>query len=212
MDLRLTVLATVCVLAQCEVLNLSCKQIKSFVDGHNFRRELLATGRVSGQPAATDMKYMVWDEELANKAAKWASHNNFAHNPDRTIGSGRFDTGENIYMYATSNKSYELQVDSALKAWFNEKKDYTYKQLSLSDFGGGPQTGHYTQMAWAKTTYIGCGVSEYMANGMKNFFVVCNYGPPGNFMGEYPYSTKGDKKDKLNCEEQYCKKKYGSKC
>ncbi|CAG9795272.1 unnamed protein product [Diatraea saccharalis] len=44
---------------QCKILNLSCQQIRSFVDGHNNRRQQLANGKVPGQPAASVMKYMV---------------------------------------------------------------------------------------------------------------------------------------------------------
>lgn len=29
----------------------------------------------------------VWDEELAEKASKWAEKEEFKHNPDRTIGT-----------------------------------------------------------------------------------------------------------------------------
>lgn len=43
----------------CLVLDLSCKQIRAFVDGHNSRRLSLAKGTVSNQPAASEMKYMV---------------------------------------------------------------------------------------------------------------------------------------------------------
>lgn len=41
------------------VLNLSCQQIKAFVDGHNSRRQQLAKGEIEGQPAASEMKFMV---------------------------------------------------------------------------------------------------------------------------------------------------------
>jgi hypothetical protein len=42
------------------VLNLSCPQIKKFVDGHNWRRQQLVKGSIQGQPAASEMKYMVF--------------------------------------------------------------------------------------------------------------------------------------------------------
>nr|WDQ26760.1 venom peptide [Acharia stimulea] len=212
MDLRLVVLAVACILAQCGADNMSCEEIKGLVDGHNARREKLAAGQVAGQPAASNMKYIVWDNELADKATKWASNNKFQHNPDRTIGSGRFTTGENIYTYGTTMPDAKLNVEGALKAWFNEHKDYHYKTLEASDFGAGPQTGHYTQMAWADTKYVGCGKSQYEDQGMQTFLVVCNYGPPGNFMGEYPYKTDGPKTGKVECKEEYCAKKYGDSC
>ncbi|XP_038220921.1 scoloptoxin SSD43-like [Zerene cesonia] len=66
--------------------SLPCRKIRAIVNGHNQRRLQLAQGRVAKQPAASEMKYMIWDEELAAKASKWASRNVFEHNPDRTIG------------------------------------------------------------------------------------------------------------------------------
>ncbi|CAG4953969.1 unnamed protein product [Colias eurytheme] len=67
--------------------SLPCRKIITIVNGHNQRRLQLAEGRVHKQPAASEMKYMIWDEELAAKASKWASRNIFEHNPDRTIGN-----------------------------------------------------------------------------------------------------------------------------
>ncbi|XP_037296592.1 scoloptoxin SSD976, partial [Manduca sexta] len=128
------------------VQKLTCKQIKQFVDGHNSRRFLLSQGKVPGQPAAAEMKYMVWDDELAAKAAKWAAENHNYHNPDNTVGSGRFRTGENLYWYSTTDRSFKLNVGSALDAWWDEHKDYRYGPLKASDFSSSVQIGHYTQV------------------------------------------------------------------
>ncbi|KAI5644473.1 cysteine-rich secretory protein family domain-containing protein [Phthorimaea operculella] len=131
-------------LIHAKVWQLNCDTIRRFVDGHNSRRLEIASGQVDDQPAASKMYSMVWDEELARKAAKWASHNMFQHNPDRTIPSGRFGTGENIYYYSTTDRNFNFDVDEALESWFSEHKDYTYKPMCIEDFTG-PQVGHYTQ-------------------------------------------------------------------
>ncbi|TGZ36199.1 hypothetical protein CRM22_011400 [Opisthorchis felineus] len=51
---------------------------------------------------------------------------------------------------------------------------------------------HYTQMVWAHSTLLGCGVTECPENGTTLF--VCDYKPPGNYMGAKPYEagTKAD--------------------
>ncbi|KAL4707910.1 hypothetical protein ACJJTC_013701 [Scirpophaga incertulas] len=162
---------------ECKLWNLSCQQIKILVDGHNSRRQQLVTGKIAGQPASSDMKFMVWDEELAAKAAKWASQNRHGHNPDKKVASGRFNTGENLYWYSTTDRSYSLNLDSALEVWFKEHKDYSYGPMKYSDFRGSKKIGHYTQMAWADTTHVGCAVSQWWSNGWNQYFVVCNYGP-----------------------------------
>ena len=45
-----------------------------------------------------------------------------------------------------------------------------------------PSTGHYTQMVWAKTSKIGCGSISWQEGRFIKQFLVCNYGPSGNFL------------------------------
>ena len=49
----------------------------------------------------------------------------------------------------------------------------------------------YTQMMWADSYLIGCGVAILPgARGVpKGIFNVCNYGPAGNMDGEAVYQT-----------------------
>lgn len=50
--------------------------------------------------------------------------------------------------------------------------------------------GLYTQLIWAKTLYVGCGISMYKDVEKPNMylkFFVCNYGPRGNVVGESVY-------------------------
>ncbi|CAH0407271.1 unnamed protein product [Chilo suppressalis] len=212
MAIRVLLFLALLVCVQCKMLNLSCQQIKSFVDGHNIRREQLANGKVPGQPAASEMKYMVWDDELAAKAAKWATVNRRQHNPDRTIGSGRFSiTGENLYWYSTTDHTYKLSPESALKAWFDEYRDYYYGPIKNSDFGGSKQIGHYTQMAWSESTHLGCAVSQFSEGGWNKYFVVCNYGPAGNMLGSPPYRS-GSPVGYLVCGTDDCSRPYGDSC
>ncbi|XP_068631331.1 venom allergen 5.01-like [Battus philenor] len=199
---------------QAKLMNLSCKQIRSFVDGHNSRRLDLAKGQVPGQPPASAMKMMIWDDELAAKAAKWASRNRFAHNPEKTIGSHRFSTGENLYWYATTNHNHKLDIDSCLKSWFDEHVHYVYAPLKMKDFDKSSkhQIGHYTQMAWANTMYVGCAISQYTKSGFKEFLVVCNYGPSGNYLGQKPYESNRGASNSLMCGIKDCRQRYGDKC
>ncbi|XP_045765701.1 venom allergen 5-like [Maniola jurtina] len=198
--------------AQSEVLELTCSQIREFVDGHNIRRLQLARGEVPNQPAASEMRLMVWDEELAAKAADWASNNRFAHNPDRTVASRRFTTGENIYYAGNSDMDWQLNIDSALEAWFIEYEDFEFGPLTPGHFRNSDKPiGHYTQMAWWNTVYIGCGISENFEDDMKVYYVVCNYGPPGNYMRQAPYKAEGAS-DELTCIGDQCDNEYGSEC
>ncbi|KAI8424431.1 hypothetical protein MSG28_002925 [Choristoneura fumiferana] len=191
------------------MIDLSCRQIQAFVDGHNSRRLKVAKGEVHGQPAASKMKSVIWDEELATKAARWAAQNPTGHNPNRTLESGRFTTGENLYWHVVRKPN----VDQALDDWFDEYKDFTFDAIKWEDFGGSKQIGHYTQMVWSESTHIGCGMSQSYDYGLwKEFTVVCNYGPPGNYIGEHPYRTDGPGSGKLVCGVEDCSRPYGDKC
>ncbi|CAG9559952.1 unnamed protein product [Danaus chrysippus] len=107
---------------------------------------MIARGNLTDQPAASQMNSVVWDNELAAKARKWAGKYKFSHNPDRTVASGRFGTGENIYKVSSTNPNFQIKLDDALEAWFGEHKDYEYGPLSKDDFDSSrPAVGHYTQ-------------------------------------------------------------------
>ena len=49
------------------------------VDAHNKVRQMIALGKIPGQPAATNMKEMIWDSELAVIAQRWADQCQFDH-------------------------------------------------------------------------------------------------------------------------------------
>ncbi|XP_063824559.1 venom allergen 5-like [Ostrinia nubilalis] len=211
MAVRVLILLALVACIQSKVLNLSCQQIKKFVDGHNIRRQQLAKGEIGGQPAASEMKFMIWDHELAAKAEKWASEYRESHNPDKSVGSGRWSVGENLYWYSITDFGYKLDANLALTAWFDEHKDYTYGPLSSSDFGGPNQIGHYTQMAWSDSTHLGCAISQFNMSGWNKFMVVCNYGPTGNYLGQRPYKS-GNPAGHLICTVGDCGRAYGDHC
>ncbi len=67
---------------------------------------------------------------------------------------------------------------------------YSMLTSLFSRFESG--TGHYTQMVWAETEYLGCGhitfpSSSGRGRGSFRRIIVCNYGPAGNFVGEPVY-------------------------
>ncbi|CAH4035563.1 unnamed protein product [Pieris brassicae] len=157
---------------------LSCRHIREFVDRHNYWRLKLAKGEIPNQPAASEMKYIIWDEELAAKAAQWASNNEYKHNPDKSVGSNRFFTGENIFSTASTDLSYKFEPRSVVDSWFSEHKDFNYGPVEAWQFEpSAKMIGHYTQVAWSDSIYLGCGVSKEYKNGWLNYYVVCNYGP-----------------------------------
>jgi pathogenesis-related protein 1 len=123
-------------------------------------------------------KPLRWSEELAAYAQQWAD--SLAMNDcdlrHRAYVPGKKNYGENIFW----GTDIFVPVD-APRSWYNEIKKYTYGPLTPSNWNG---VGHYTQMVWKTTEYMGMGAAT-CASG--SIIVVANYDPPGNRMGEKPY-------------------------
>lgn len=67
----------------------------------------------------------------------------------------------------------------AIETWWLEKKDFTYGKPNNLTI-----TGHYTQLVWAATHEVGCGIAKcyhhgnYQKTKAKLFYnYVCNYCP-----------------------------------
>ncbi|ESN96819.1 hypothetical protein HELRODRAFT_193377 [Helobdella robusta] len=74
--------------------------------------------------------------------------------------------------------------------WFNEKPKYNF---ATNTCAVGFMCGHYTQVVWASTTTeVGCAHAVCQTSQFiypSGLFVACNYGPPGNYPGESPYTV-----------------------
>ncbi|CAF3299972.1 unnamed protein product [Rotaria socialis] len=64
-------------------------------------------------------------------------------------------------------------------AWYNEISLYNYKSPGFS-----AATGHFTQVVWAGSTQLGIGIA-FTSNNLAAY-VVANYFPPGNYLGQFP--------------------------
>ena len=65
-----------------------------------------------------------------------------------------------------------------VETWAAELADYDAKKNRCKGV-----CGHYTQIVWRKSQRLGCG----MASCGDTEVWVCNYDPPGNFLGQRPY-------------------------
>ena len=114
---------------------------------------------------------LVWSDRLTERAQDWANtllaRNQFSHRPNSPYGENLFEI--------TGAPATSAQV---VKAWAGEARDYDYKSNQC-----GGVCGHYTQIVWRNTKEVGCAV----ARGGGREVWVCNYNPPGNFIGERPY-------------------------
>nr|XP_025967663.1 peptidase inhibitor 16 isoform X1 [Dromaius novaehollandiae] len=150
--------------------SLSDEEKKIIVDGHNKYRSQVS-------PPAMDMLKMSWDTELEAFAQAYAEKCIWDHNKER----GR--RGENLFAMTPT-----LDLEFAVEDWNGEEK---YYNLTTAMCAPGQMCGHYTQVVWASTHRIGCGV-KFCAkiDGIETedmYLLVCNYYPPGNMKGRKPY-------------------------
>lgn len=114
-----------------------------------------------------------WSSQLASYAQEWA--NNLARS-NRLAHRSNNKYGENL-AWASGQQLSPTQV---VQMWGNESQDYNYASNSCRS---GKVCGHYTQIVWKNSTEVGCG----MARSGNQEFWVCNYNPPGNYIGQKPY-------------------------
>lgn len=141
-------------------------------------------------PTASNMEYMVWDDELERSASHWAEQCQWEHGPQDLLMS----IGQNLAVHWGRYRSPSYHV----QAWYDEVKDYTYPYAHecnpwCPDRCSGPMCTHYTQLVWATTSRVGCAVNvcprmNVWGDVWENaIYLVCNYSPKGNWIGEAPY-------------------------
>ena len=132
--------------------------VRDFLDAHNDVRSRVGVGP------------LVWSEHLAAEAQNWAetlaARNQFRHTPNSSYGQN---------LFSSTRREAPSQV---IDAWASEARDYSYSSNRCRGV-----CGHYTQIIWSTTREVGCGV----ARGGGREVWVCNYNPPGNWVGKRPY-------------------------
>jgi len=126
---------------------------------HNYYRSL------HGVPP---LEYHPILEKYAMKRARYMAMTDiFAHPPNLPYG-------ENLYW-----KSGRVPTcKNALDNWYKEYKLYNFRSGGFS-----PATGHFTQMIWRDSQYLGCASAKSKRTG--RIYIACNYYPPGNVRGQF---------------------------
>lgn len=148
----------------------SNKQISSL-----HRRQLLNTH--NRRRAEVGSPRMFWSEDLAKYAQDWADQlaregGGLRHRPNVVYG-------ENIYAIYGGQANGRQVVNN----WATEARYFVNGVFpNVSTTGNWVDVGHYSQVVWASTTQVGCGMAQ---TGNQQIWV-CNYNPPGNFSGIRP--------------------------
>ena len=150
------------------------KEKMEMVEAHNSYR------------ADVDVSEVAWSEKLATIAQNYANKLKNERSC-KLVHSHTKGLGENLYWAsAITYSSGEIEVQKITSkrvaaSWASEQENYNYDNNSCAR---GKVCGHYTQMVWSDTTEIGCA-KAVCENGSQVW--VCNYSPPGNYVGEKPY-------------------------
>jgi len=161
---------------------------QAMITSTNAFRSQLAMGKLVDMnqhpmDKAGNMLQVMWNQTLANVAQKWADCCNFEH-------SGTPGVGENIFEQGGSPMDVTSNFNMAVSDWSSElPNNFTYRASNVFT-DDDMAAGHYTQLAWAATSQVGCGYASCpnLNPGMQSVFVVCQYYPPGNYLNQVIYN------------------------
>lgn len=124
---------------------------------------------------------LTWNIPLATAAQAWANacldmdgSGLIDHDPDRSTGFPYY-VGANIF-----GSGGVATPTQAVGTWAAEAANYDYATNTCTGV-----CGHYTQVVWAASSDLGCGIS-HCGNLVFSNSIVCYYGPGGNTGGR-PY-------------------------
>ncbi|KAH9277466.1 GLIPR1-like protein 1 [Echinococcus granulosus] len=136
------------------------------------KAQLLEThhdARENVYPPASNMMLLLYSSHLEQLADYWASRCRFEH-PDWSQYPHYHGLGQNIAAVG----GFKPAFTEAVCGWRDEEKYYSYFNNSCTHI-----CGHYTQMVWANTKWIGCAMRR--CDGMRadwnnpQYFTVCQY-------------------------------------
>ncbi|GMR35376.1 hypothetical protein PMAYCL1PPCAC_05571, partial [Pristionchus mayeri] len=163
-------------------------EVKGFLDVHNKLRQSISAGnyvaRGRRMPAArTLIPNLVWDCGLEKSAQAVTSTCIYAHSKNRN------NTGENLYKYWSSDQiSIDGMGKGASDYWEEEFQEIGWPDIKFTNAVSMSGVGHATQMTWAKSTKIGCGITR--CRGGLEILVACHYRDAGNIYNQNVYEPR----------------------
>ncbi|XP_054156857.1 uncharacterized protein LOC128955233 [Oppia nitens] len=120
------------------------------------------------------VKPLKLSKKLMDYAQEWANHiaanDTMEHRPHNTYG-------ENIFMKWSSNPNFKIAGRDPVDNWYAEIKDHTFGKEPSS-----LKSGHFTQVVWKESEELGVAKARTRTG---KIFVVANYNPAGNMLGEF---------------------------
>ncbi|KAH7956723.1 CRISP/Allergen/PR-1-like [Rhipicephalus sanguineus] len=187
-----------CAIAAREV---NAAERRVILETHNAYRSMVAMGKIRYFPEAKNMQQLFWNEELASVAQALADQctpdsGKLIHDePDARFTTKFNFTGQNLAFRASSAPFKGPDWLGRIEAWFNEHPHYPPSRLGNFSSRSRDPTGHFTQLVWATTRYVGCGYVSYNVIRYSKLpymqLYVCNYADAGN-VRTFPVYDAGD--------------------
>merc|ERR1712032_500380 len=177
----------------------SKENIAHLLKNINQKRADLANGKVKANDGVlhpvANMEKIYCNNDLAKKAQEFADQLvkecSFHHNRNPYIGKEGWPVGEIIskkvsFKRLTPQNHLNTAIDIAFEQCWEERHKF-HKNLFDKKYEFDFKTGHFTQMAWAETSEIGCGYANYSTKKFPtNEIIVCDFAVEGNDIGRKP--------------------------
>lgn len=138
-----------------------------------------------------------WDDAAAANAQAWADNGYWGHSSgaSRMLSGEQF--GENLAWGSPTWTGAKSTV-----SWYSEIQ-YTSPYGTADSFTDttvpGQAIGHYTQVVWSTSVKLGCGKGRSVIGGNEGDYWVCQYGPSGNYAGQFTTKVKAPVKTAEEC-------------
>ncbi|ROT39030.1 PR-1-like protein [Sodiomyces alkalinus F11] len=147
--------------------------VSAILSTHNTYREEHDAGKLrwNGTLAAYSEDYLASNGDEPGVCPAW-EHSDTPYGENLAIG--------------------HCSATAAVEAWGDERDIYDF-----DDQGFSKGTGHFTQLIWQDTTDVGCarkwcdGIPHPDSDvTLSRWYLVCEYWPPGNVMGQFEDQVK----------------------
>ncbi|ELT91775.1 hypothetical protein CAPTEDRAFT_86492, partial [Capitella teleta] len=148
-----------------------------------------------------------WSSELASIAQGWASRCLWQFGQPARPQRPYDYTEQLLYAYIG-----DLNPLRAIQSFYGEKPFYDYDSGNCTGEACGITHSvhicNLSQLVWASTKDVGCAYT-YCPNIMVGnltgaSFMICNYGPAGNWLDQKPYSEEAACSECGWCEDDLC--------
>ncbi|KAG0727580.1 Golgi-associated plant pathogenesis-related protein 1 [Chionoecetes opilio] len=88
--------------------------------------------------------------------------------------------GENVFCLSSNTTNFDVKPNEVVDHWYSENKDHKFGEEPK---GTTLKSGHFSQMVWKDSKQM--GVSKARSAAGTKVFVVANFDPQGNWMGQF---------------------------